>query len=320
MRLLVVLFIVITSCISSAQLFAQVSAADAIARLKHMTEAFAALNYEGVFIYANPKQINSIQVRHQLIDGVEYESLLDLDGDSVQVLRVGDRVICVYPDKNSASSRGPLLTSLQHFENLPADQLALGYDFVVSPEHARIAGREAIEITLEPKDEYRYEHVFWLDVENNFLLKHVTLSTSGEPLERMQFTSLKFDTDLKAEDFAPKKGTYSELVHEEPARPIKNQWKFDWLPDGFKPVWPQARALNHGTSMLLLSDGMTTLSVFVEPSMKTKAMTVLSMGATLAGERSIKVGDQLYLLTMVGEVPEVTITKLMSVFMPRVQE
>lgn len=319
MRLLVVATMVVALAMTSVPVMAQVSSTHAMTRLEQMTEAFTALDYEGVFIYANPKQINSIQVRHQHIAGVEYESLLDLDGDRVQVLRVGDRVICVYPDKNSAS-RAPILTSLQHFDNLPAAQLALGYRFVVAENVARIAGREAIEIKLEPKDEYRYGHIFWLDAQNNFLLKHVTLSTTGQPLERMQFTSVNFNTDLKVSDFAPNEGSYSKPLHEEPVRSIPNLWAFDWLPAGFEAVWPHARALNHGTSMMLLSDGMTSLSVFVEPSMKTKPMTIFSMGATLAGERSIKVGERLYLLTLVGEVPEATMTKLMSVFMPKVPQ
>jgi sigma-E factor negative regulatory protein RseB len=108
-----------------------------------------------------------------------------------------------------------------------------------------------------------------------------------------------------------------EPVVESQPRRIKSLWQFDWLPEGFSLVWPEARSLNHGTSMLLLSDGMATISIFVEPTLQAKAMSMLSMGATIAGERSFKVDDQFYLLTMVGEVPEATIEKLMTVFMPR---
>ncbi|WP_421849195.1 MucB/RseB C-terminal domain-containing protein [Marinomonas sp.] len=290
---------------------------DALHLLRSMTQSFSTLSYDGVFVHSEATNINSMRVRHDLMGGVEYESLVDLDGDKIEVLRIDNKIISVYPNALVANMRAPLVPPFKRFKDVESDRLIKGYDMVVGEHTSRIAGRKVVAVKLVPKDQYRYGHQFWLDTENHFLLKHDMLKTNGELLERIQFTSVNFAPDLKDKDFVPKEGSYSEPVVEAQPRRIKNLWQFDWLPEGFSLVWPEARSLNHGTSMLLLSDGMATVSIFVEPTMKSKAMSILNMGATIAGERSIKVKDQLYLLTMVGEVPESTIEKLMTVFMPR---
>lgn len=293
------------------------TSSDALNLLRSMTQSFSTLSYDGVFVHSEAMNMNSMRVRHDLMSGVEYESLVDLDGDKVEVLRIDDKIICVYPNAHIANMRTPRIPPFKRFKNVESNRLIKGYEMVVGTDVTRIAGRNVESVKLVPKDQYRYGHQFWIDKENHFLLKHDMMKMDGQLLERIQFTSVNFLPDLKHEDFVPKEGSYSEPVVEVQPRRVKNLWQFDWLPDGFSLVWPEARSLNHGTSMLLLSDGMTTVSVFVEPTLKPKAMSILSMGATMAGERSIKVKDQLYLLTMVGEVPEVTIEKLMSVFMPR---
>ena len=293
------------------------SSSQALILLENMTQSFAALKYEGVFVHSEASNMNSMRVRHDVMNGVEYESLIDLDGDKVEVLRIDDTIVCVYPDASLADHRAPVALPFERFKEFEFDQLLQGYEIKLSDSNTRIAGRDALRIILAPKDAYRYGHEFFIDAENHFLLKHDVIKADGKLLERIQFTSVSFTPDLKREDFVPKKGSYTEPVFESEHRQIKNLWQFDWLPEGFSLVWPEARALNHGTSMLLLSDGMATVSVFVEPAMKAKGMSVFYTGATMAGEQTFKVKDQMYLLTMVGEVPQATIEKLMTVFMPR---
>jgi len=311
------IFFMTLCLVSSSLVVASATTPDALLLLRSMTQSFSALSYEGVFVHSEATNMNSMRVRHDLMGGIEYESLVDLDGDKVEVLRIDDKIICVYPNAHVANMRTPRMPPFKRFKNVDSNRLIKGYEMIVGSDVSRIAGRNVVTVKLVPKDQYRYGHQFWLDKENSFLLKHDMMKMDGQLLERIQFTSVNFVPDLKHEDFVPKKGSYSEPVLDVQPRRIKNLWQFDWLPEGFTLVWSEARSLNHGTSMLLLSDGMTTVSIFVEPTMKPKAMSILNMGATMAGERSIKVKDQLYLLTMVGEVPEVTIEKLMNVFMPR---
>ena len=290
--------------------------ADALDRLKNMTQSFSTLSYDGVFVHSETKKMNSMRVRHYLNNGIEYESLVDLDGKKLEIIRIDDKVIHVYPDAQMTNVNMPARPPFKRFKNVDGERLLQGYIMSVDPQLGRIADREVISVLLVPRDDYRYGHRFWLDKENHFLLKHDMLKKDGELLERVQFTSVNFTPDLKDEDFVPKEGSYASSVVDSQPRRIKNLWQFDWLPAGFGLVWPEARALNHGTSMLLLSDGMSTVSVFVEPTMKPMGLSLLAMGATMAGELTIEVKDQLYLLTMVGEVPPATIEKLLTSFGP----
>ena len=301
---------------SAVAVQANETATDALDRLKNMTQSFSTLSYDGVFVHSETKNMNSMRVRHYLKNGVEYESLVDLDGKKLEIIRIGDKVIHVYPDAKMTNVNMLAQPPFKRFQNVDGERLIQGYKMSVDPQLGRIADREVISVLLVPRDDYRYGHRFWLDKENHFLLKHDMLKRDGELLERVQFTSVNFTPDLKDEDFVPKEGSYASSVVDSQPRRIKNLWQFDWLPAGFGLVWPEARALNHGTSMLLLSDGMSTVSVFVEPTMKPMGLSLLAMGATMAGELTIEVKDQLYLLTMVGEVPPATIEKLLTSFGP----
>ena len=290
---------------------------DAVQLLRQMSQSFSQLDYDGIFVHSENTRMNSMRIQHELKKGKEYESLLDLDGRKIQVIRIDDAVVCVYPNLAIANEQELSNAPFKRFIGLDSERLKLGYQLVVGEEIGRIAGRDTYELRLVPKDQYRYSHELWLDKNNGFLLKHDMMDQSGTLLDRIQFTSVTFTPNLTLDDFTPGKESYSKKMLEPKPRRVKNQWQFDWLPKGFSLMWPEARALNHGTSMLLLSDGMVTISVFIEPVMNAQSTSYLSMGATVAGEKTLKVGKQLYLITMVGEVPEVTIEKLMSVFMPK---
>ncbi|MCB5160959.1 MucB/RseB C-terminal domain-containing protein [Marinomonas algarum] len=313
------LFLMMVCLASSSTAMAETTETEALNLLRNMTQSFAALSYDGVFVHSEATNMNSMRVRHDSMAGIEYESLVDLDGDKVEILRIEDKIVSVYPNAHVANRRTPLTPLFKRFKNLESDRLLKGYDMQVNRQASRIAGRETVAIKLTPKDAYRYGHQFWLDKQNHFLLKHDMIGADNQLLERIQFTSVDFSPDLKHEDFVPKKDSYSEPMVETQSEQVKNPWQFDWLPEGFSLVWPEARSLESGTSMLLLSDGMTTVSVFIRPTERAAGVSILNIGATMAGECSIKVEEALYLLTLVGEVPKQTIEKLMAGFSPKVQ-
>ena len=284
--------------------------------MNRMVEAFSTLSYEGVFVRSHDSHMNSMQVRHSVIDGVEYESLLDLDGEKIEVIRIDDSVICVYPNMSFANNADPITTPFKRFEEFNGERLLKGYNFVVTKQ-GLVAGRRAQKLELRPRDQYRYGHEFWLDIETGFLLKHDTLKSSGKILDRVQFTSLNVSPNLSENDFVPRMGTYAEHVIEVTPKSIPSHWVFDWLPAGFAPVWRGARQINDNASMMLLSDGMTSVSIFIESTKESKPLTVMSMGSTIAGEKTSMMNGKPFLLTAVGEVPDATIRKLLSVIMPR---
>jgi Negative regulator of sigma E activity len=285
--------------------------------LKKMTSAFSELNYDGTFVHTGQNRLNSMRIRHGLIGGVEYESLEDLDGADVTLIRVDDSLICISPDEAALNASAFWNQPFSRFRKLDEERLKVGYHIKQSAKKVRIAGRYATIIQLIPKDEHRFGHGFWLDRETGFLLKHDMYDRKGHLLERTQFASLSLNPDLKVTDFTPNKDSYKVSFESEPPQEVANSWKFDWLPDGFDMVWSKAHLIRNGAHMLLLSDGMATVSVFVEPTRKDVPMHMMSRGATYAGERTMIIQGNRYLLTLVGEVPPVTIETLMSVFMPK---
>ncbi len=287
--------------------------------LSRMVNSFDNLSYEGVFVHQEAGAMNSMRIRHGLIGGVAYESLEDLDGQRIEVIRVDDSVICVYKEKEDFDIGLVPNTPFKRFKKLDEGRLVQTYDIRIADNHKRIASRQAVKLTLIPKDEYRYGHSFWVDKENGFLLKHDVLDNNGELLERIQFTSVNFIPDLKAEDFSPKEGLHTQQFVKSDPDPVPNRWQFEWLPQGFDLVWANARKMNDTTNMMLLSDGMSTVSVFVEESDRKRPQTLMNLGATIAGEKSIQVGDHTYLLTLVGEVPAQTIQRLMTAIMPKAE-
>lgn len=299
--------------LTSSSLWAAQSGIDWLTR---MTESFDSLAYDGVFVRQEAGMMNSMRIRRGLIGGVEYESLEDLDGQRIAVIRVDDSVICVFPDKEDYVAGFLPAEPFRRFQELDKERLDQVYNIDVVREGQRIASREAIKLKLIPKDDFRYGHEFWIDKENGFLLKHDVLGLDNKLLERIQFTSVAFSPDLKEEDFTPSDDSYTQRFVEIEPEVVARHWHFDWLPDGFRLVWQDARRMNDTTNMLLLSDGMSTVSVFVEQTDKLRSQTLMNLGATIAGEKSIKVGDQIYLLTLVGEVPVQTIQRLMAVIMP----
>lgn len=284
--------------------------------LSRMTGSFDSLSYDGVFVHQEAGTMNSMRVRRGLIGGVEYESLEDLDGQRIAVIRVDDSVICVFPAKEDYLTGVVPEEPFRRFQELDKERLRQAYDVQIVDKSQRIASRKAVKLKLIPKDEYRYGHEFWLDKENGFLLKHDVMGADGKLLERIQFTSVSFSPDLKEADFTPSDDSYTQRFVEIEPQTVKRNWHFDWLPEGFGLVWQDARRMNDTTNMMLLSDGMSTISVFVERTDKKRPQTLMSLGATIAGEKSINVGEQLYLLTLVGEVPAQTIQRLMAVIMP----
>ena len=291
-----------------------------LAKLTSMVQSFSSLSYQGVFVRSQGVAMNSMKIRHGLIDGVEYESLIDLDGDKIEVIRIDDSVICVYPDISFANTAAPVSAPLKQFKELNGDRLLEGYRFKLSKKIELIAGRKAQKLSLLPKDSYRFGHAFWLDMENSFLLKHDTLDAEGKVLDRVQFTDISFNPTLKKSDFLPRLGTYSRHVVSVTPKMTDNKWHFTWLPDGFAPVWRDARLLNDRTAMLLLSDGMTSISVFVEPTDTIKPYSVMEMGATTVGEMSRSLLTDILRLTIVGEVPEKTVEKMLMSFAPRTMQ
>ena len=71
-----------------------VEAGDPASRLDAMSRSFRSLDYHGVFTYEQGQSLSSVRIAHAVVDGVEQERLVHLDGEQREFVRRGHRVDC----------------------------------------------------------------------------------------------------------------------------------------------------------------------------------------------------------------------------------
>jgi sigma-E factor negative regulatory protein RseB len=286
----------------------QVNAGEALQLLQKVATAAQKVNYTGVFVYRGSGQDETSRITHVIDGSDEYERLEVLDGSPREVLRRNDEVRCFLPENKLLIVERR--NARQLFPTLLPGSLAglTEYYRIRMAGPARIAGIESQSVQIEPRDEYRYAHRFWIDPHSGLLLKASLLDESSRPLESFAFTELKigggFDREQLKAQFAVKNGDWQvQQVKSSDARVDDSQWLFRAIPPGFRRVSAARRQLRADAPesvQLIFSDGLAAMSVFIEPAAgRKKEDGFFTMGAVNGYRRSL--GDQ-QIVTM-GDVP-----------------
>jgi sigma-E factor negative regulatory protein RseB len=290
------------------------SQADVEKWLAKMHHAAHMINYEGNFVYGQNNDLTSMQIIHSVDKTGEYERLVSLDGSGREVIRSGDTVTCVLPDKKSVvvdKSRPD--AEFPPMFPLKIEQLLKTYSFH-SGEDAVVAGQPAKKLVIKPKDKYRYGHALWIDAKTGLLLKNHLLDENQNIVELFMFMQVKYpetiDKSRLISKNQTKKFTWYEAKDKKDNSNINKSmnWRVTKVPAGFVPgvqrhheMTVSAMPVEH----FMYSDGLSSVSVFVEKKMKSSKNLVggSTMGAVHAYGR--EVGD--YHVTVVGEVPHATV-------------
>jgi sigma-E factor negative regulatory protein RseB len=292
-------------------------AADPRDVLLRMNAALAQLDYEGVVTYVRDDQLSVLRVVHVVVDGEQRERLVHLNGPRREIVRRGDRVICVL-------SPGDDILALAR--TIPAGPFVRaftrGWDRI--PEHyrlsegrmERIAGRPARELLIRPLDENRYGHRLWIDDATGLLLRSEVLDPTGfhRRLEVFQFTELRVGPGIDPAEAEP--DASDDVVQQElmladagPAEGMATSpWSVAWRPDGFTLAATDRRTKPRSmrkVSTLLFSDGVASFSVFVEPVSDPRRLRERSTrrGGTVAVMKVLGADGPGTLVTVVGEIP-----------------
>ncbi len=297
---------------------------DAETALARMNKAFAELSYDGVFSYYNGSDVATLRVVHKVIDGVQRERLVHLNGAPREILRLGEDVECiVLPGDELLKLEGSIPAGpfarvfTRQFESL-SNVYALSYF-----GEDRVAGREAVRLAVTPLDDNRYGYRLWLDKATYLLLRSDLVDARGDRLEIFQFSHLVFgdavnDADLEAQ--WPDGSHISHLTLSEDAGVTQPHavndpaWHARWLPEGFSMA---AADLRHTSALkavntLMYSDGLATFSVFIEDMPEGGAASMVSRnGATVAVTQMAAGPDKRHhLVTLVGELPTPTARRI----------
>jgi sigma-E factor negative regulatory protein RseB len=280
---------------------------EASAWLDRMAAALREQNYQGTFTYMRGSQFETINIVHQFVDGEENERLVHQSGEEREVIRSDDEVVCYHP--NSPSVKFDHIVPLGPFsaafnENLAAYQSS--YRFSLHGKD-RIAGRSAVKLKILPRNNDRFGYRLWLDEQTGLLLQS-QLVERGRVLELFQFSQIEIGEPVAGTVLASSMGN-DALSHrlspelDERQQTVKPGWRVSWLPDGFKAV--KTRESNR----LHFSDGLATLSVFVDQKVSTELPDMTTHhGATSVIIRRMKGAKGQ--ITVVGEVPINTARKI----------
>lgn len=297
MRAFAFLSLLVGSCVALPVLAAN-SSPEAGKWLSKLAQAERQRNYQASFIYERNGSFSSHQIWHLVHDGTSIERLFRLDGDVQEVVRVDGRVSCASGDLTSAVS-APGNSSANILDPL---KLMSWYDLRVIGE-SRVAGRDAITLSLAPRDPHRYGFDLDVDRQTGLPLRSLMVNEKGQMLERYQVVSL--DT-RQAPDAADLQG--SSACKPLASTPIRKkaalvEWRSEWLPAGFELVG-STRAQGAGPSSLMYDDGLARFSVFLEPVAAADGKDIRTqLGPTAAVSRHLATARGDMLVTVVGEIP-----------------
>lgn len=280
--------------------------------LQAIQEAARRQSFSGTIVYQRGDEVHASRVI-QAFDGTETrERVLTLDGQQREFIRQGDEVQCLYPQLHRVVFEHGAARSFPAFaEPLPADVLAHYELRRVGAE--RVAGNACDVVELVPRDHLRYGYRLWVEPHSNLLFKAQTLNEQGAVLEQIAFTDVRVGEPVDPAQLKPSWSTVGWTVERQTsqATELREQGWSVTPPSGFRRLAEVIRRLAgvgnpnpHPTLQAVYSDGLATVSVFIEP------------GAPLIGEAeesqrrgpmtafSRQVGDAR--VTVVGEVPPST--------------
>ena len=291
--------------------------------LNRMNEAFARLSYDGLFSFYSNGNLASLRVVHMVRDGMEHERLVHMNGAPREIVRDGDKVLCILQPGDRLVAMGGSIPAGPFARAFIRDfsDVSDNYRMAMKGED-RIAMRDAVRMVVEPRDEHRYGYRLWLDKSTGLLLKSELIDAQKKrALEIFQFTTVRLGDDVDPAALAPEQPQGSVVDHLKVAEPADSsatsqvKWHAGWLPAGFNMAASDLRhapATKKDVSTLMYSDGLAAVSVFVE-SMPNKAATnmMTRKGATVSVSRLIHGPNrERHLVTVVGEVPTNTATSI----------
>lgn len=302
------------------------TAEDARDWLREMSAAGQELNYRGTFVYLHQGRMEAMRVIHRAAEGGEHERLVALTGEAREVIRDRQRVTCILP-KSKSVMVGRSLPRKPFPAALPRDlgDLADSYEFVVQGED-RIAGRGARIVLIRPRDDFRYGYRLWLDQDSRLLLKSELIDGAGRAVEQMMFTDIEFPQSISEGELQSSLHgeAYTRSGHEQPEaeQARASDWTVAQPPPGFMLTHSNRHALSSPTGQqvehLVFSDGLATVSVYIEPLPEFAAEATpdapassVPMGPSNMGAvNALGLQRDGHQITVVGEVPPGTVERM----------
>lgn len=276
------------------------------------------LSYDGIYTYHLGQNVKSVQVTHVNYGQGEYARVVVLDGKPREALsQGGDTVIFNQKQEKVVIEKRRGQNSFPAILPLDLDTVKQNYQAQLSSTE-RIAGRDAQIVVLQPRDQYRFGYKLWLDKEYGLLLKFATLDSVGNPIDSIGFSQLVLMTGQKLDWFRPSnvdRGKNYEMQQRQVSSLQEDEINCEMSDNllGYRRISQFKHNMNNKpnpVTQMVYSDGLATVSVFVEPMTRgnhprvgfSELGTTNMLGAIAEGHQII----------VVGEVPQVTVTQFVN--------
>ena len=283
--------------------------------IQAMSDAMRHLNYRGHFVYLHDHQLESMLISHIKTEQGEKEQLLSLNGEAREIIRDDKNLICIWPNSRKVMvdfSRRHTYSPLLVPQNV--EKISQLYDLELSGTD-RIGGQQTVVVQIKPKDQYRYGLKLWINVENALLMKSHLINEHDKIVEQVMFTNLELLSSADQVEFSDLSNideNYTLIRHSDSHSKQTAQqtaWRMNTMLAGFsqksilKRLDPASKQFIH---QMVYTDGLATLSIFIEKQASQLKHGKSSMGAVNAFIRIM--GD--YSVTAIGEVPAVTVQSM----------
>ena len=281
-----------------------------------MSDAMRNLTYHGDFVYLHDSQLEGMQISHYKDLHGEKERLFSLNGEAREVIRDNQNLTCIWPssrkvivDVSRKNSFSPIF--------IPDDILRLEKFYrmeLVGKD--RIANMETVIVHINPRDQYRYGMKFWINENNGLMMRSSLLDENGQVVEEVMFTSLKLfegDNELVIDTMPPIDDNFTLVRYHsgDSSRSFAadNAWQLNSVPGGFWRESVLRRKIpgsDDFVQQMVYTDGLASLSVFIEKKTSLTQSGLSSMGAVNAFIRILNNHS----VTAIGEVPAITVQQM----------
>ncbi len=274
--------------------------------------------YVGTFVVTAGGVLSSARIWHVCEGQQQMERVQALTGPTRTTFRRNDQVMTFLPDKRVVISENR--ESLGLFPNLlnRADSSIAKYYSLQSWGHERVAGLEADVVQLVPVDTLRFGYRLWTEQSTGLVVKLQTLDHANTVVEQAAFSDLQLGDSVSMAKLSAQMDNIEGYQVRKPnlvkTTAQQEGWQFTGQVAGFSPMSchkrasADASAKNHDTLQWVFSDGLASVSLFIESfdaarHNKFAQQNTFAMGATHMLTRHL--GP--WWLTVVGEVPAPTL-------------
>lgn len=304
--------------------------------LSRIHKAAEQYNFHGTFVVSAGGGVASSRIAHYCEGRNQFERIESLDGLKRQVYRHNDVVHSLWPHRRLA-----VVETRQAMSQFPAllsegaERIVQHYD-VRSLGAGRVAGHDANVLLLQPKDAYRFGYRLWAEKVTGLLLRAEVFDEREVVLEASAFSELTLNVKPRAELViqAMKRldGYRVQRLAFQETELAREGWTLRHPPPGFRavssvrrvmaafdaeptPPGPAAADAAGAAVQAIFSDGLTHVSVFIEPFdpgvHRREVLTAVGATQTLVRRK----GD--WWVTVVGDVPVVTLRAFAGALEPR---